>query len=143
MFKVASCVGCHVMEGQGTAIGPDLTKIEPPYKSEELLEHILEPSKKIDEKWRSYAFVMDSGIVVTGLIVKETPEAYEVAENPLAGAAPKVLLKAEIEQKQVSAVSLMPKGALDPLSREEVVDLLAYLLSKGNANDPLYDGSAK
>jgi putative heme-binding domain-containing protein len=143
MFRVASCVGCHVMEGQGTAIGPDLTKIDPPYKSEELLEHILEPSKKIDEKYRSYAFVMDSGIVVTGLVVKETPEAYEVTENPLAGAPPKVLPKAEVEQKRVSPVSLMPKGALDPLSREEVLDLLAYLLAKGNADDPLYDGSAR
>jgi putative heme-binding domain-containing protein len=143
MFKVASCVGCHVMEGQGAAIGPDLTKLEPPYKSEDLLEHILEPSKKVDEKWRSYAFVTDEGRVLTGMIVKETADAYEIVENPLADAKPKALPKANVDQKRDSPVSLMPKGALDPLTREEVVDLLAYLLAKGNANDPLYDGSAK
>ena len=29
MFQVASCVACHKLDGVGTEIGPDLTKLDP------------------------------------------------------------------------------------------------------------------
>ena len=37
-----------------------------------------------------------------------------------------------------SPVSLMPDGLLDTLNRDEVLDLIAYLLSRGDRNDPMF-----
>jgi hypothetical protein len=34
--------------------------------------------------------------------------------------------------------SLMPAGLLDQLNEEEVLDLLAYTLSRGKGNSPLF-----
>jgi hypothetical protein len=37
---------------------------------------------------------------------------------------------AELESTTPSAVSLMPQGLLDTLTRDEILDLLAYLRSR-------------
>ncbi len=35
-------------------------------------------------------------------------------------------------------VSQMPAGLLNPVSENELRDLIAYLLSQGNLNDPMF-----
>ncbi len=49
-----------------------------------------------------------------------------------------VIKKSDIEEQQPSPVSLMPKDLLKQLNQNEVLDLLAYLLSRGNPQDPLF-----
>jgi hypothetical protein len=48
------------------------------------------------------------------------------------------LKKSDIDETTASKVSLMPKELLKPLNENEVLDLLAYLLSRGNPQDPLF-----
>lgn len=93
---------------------------------------------KINEKYSTYLFDMESGQVVTGLIVGETPELVKVVENPLASTEPKLLRKAEISGRKQSPVSLMPRGLLDRLTREEILDLVAYIAAGGDASNPLF-----
>ncbi len=138
LFQVATCVSCHRMNGAGNEFGPDLTKLDPRQTPAELLRNILEPSVKINEKYSTYLFDMESGQVVTGLIVGETPELVKVVENPLASTEPKLLRKAEISGRKQSPVSLMPRGLLDRLTREEILDLVAYIAAGGDASNPLF-----
>ena len=105
---------------------------------EHLLRSMLEPSKDIDEKYLSYTFVLDSGKVITGMIVEETPETIQIVIDPLAKDSATVLQKDEIEQRQKSNISLMPQGLLDKLSREEILDLLAYAYAKGDQQHKLF-----
>jgi hypothetical protein len=44
----------------------------------------------------------------------------------------------EIEEQRPSPVSMMPAGLLNTLNRDEILDLLAYLRSGGNANDEAF-----
>ena len=37
-----------------------------------------------------------------------------------------------------SPVSMMPEGLLNTLNRDEVLDLVAYLLSRGDRNNPMF-----
>jgi putative heme-binding domain-containing protein len=142
MFQIASCVACHKMNGVGTEIGPDLTKLDPKQqKPIEILRDILEPSFRINEKYQTYVFALKSGQAVTGLVLEETPEAVKVIENPLAKAQPVVLKKAEIEERVKSPTSIMPKGLLDKLSREEILDLIAYLAAGGEEHHKLFQGA--
>src|SRR5262249_43157649 len=71
MFQVATCTACHKMNNVGVEIGPDLTKFDAKLKHSEILRDILEPSFKINEKYQSYKFELDSGKTVTGLILEE------------------------------------------------------------------------
>lgn len=140
LFKVANCVGCHKLNNEGRELGPDLTKIEPKkHTTEELLRSILEPSKEIAEKFQSHIFVLDSGKVVTGMIVSESPTEVKVLVDPLAKGEPAVLLKAEIEERRKSPTSIMPQGLLNKLTREEILDLVAYVFARGDKKNKLYE----
>jgi putative heme-binding domain-containing protein len=138
MFTVASCTACHKMDGAGKEFGPDLTKLDAKYQPVDILKHVLEPSATINEKYQTYIFSLNSGKVVTGIILEETPDAVKVIENPLLKAEAISLKKTDIDERAKSPVSVMPKGLLDKLSREEVLDLIAYLTARGNTKHELF-----
>ncbi|HUG17340.1 MAG TPA: hypothetical protein VMM56_00080, partial [Planctomycetaceae bacterium] len=96
--------------------------------------HILEPSWKINEKFQTWIFVTDEGKVVTGMVLEENDETVKLIENPLAKTPPITLRKSDVEDRKKSPTSLMPKGLLDRLRREEILDLLAYVISGGKAD---------
>lgn len=138
MFQLATCVSCHRLNEVGHEIGPDLMKLDPKLKPRDILREMLEPSKRINEDFYTYTFWLDSGIAVTGLIVEETADVVKVAENPAAESRPIVLEKAEIEDRARSTLSIMPNGLLDQLTRDEILDLIAYVISRGDRNSKLF-----
>ena len=80
----------------------------------------------------------ESRKTITGLILEETPKQIKLIENPLVKAVPIVILAGDIDTKAKSPVSVMPKGLLDKLTREEILDLVAYLTARGNRQDPIF-----
>ena len=139
LFKVANCVGCHKLNGDGRELGPDLTKIEPArHTTESLLRSLLEPSKEISEKFQSHVFALHSGKSITGMIVEEDAIQVKVLVDPLAKGDPAVIQKVDIEERQKSTVSIMPQGLLNKLTREEILDLLAYVYAKGDKKHELF-----
>lgn len=140
LFTMASCAGCHKMNGKGADVGPDLTKLNPEYSPKDVLQHILNPSLKIEKKYQSYTFVLASGRVVTGQIVKEDDSSVHVLDNPTAPEKLRVLDKDDIDERDPSKISIMPQGVLNKLTREEILDLLAYVISKGDQKAKLYSG---
>jgi putative heme-binding domain-containing protein len=141
LFQVASCVSCHKFGGAGTEIGPDLTKLDPKQDNPlEILRDILEPSLRINEKYQTYVFETKAGKLVTGLILEETKDMVKVIENPLAKAEPVILKKSDIAERTKSTTSVMPKGLLDKLTREEILDLVAYVAAKGDPKHKVFQG---
>jgi putative heme-binding domain-containing protein len=140
VFQFANCVACHQLDGKGQAVGPDLTKLDPNWSPSDVLRELLEPSKRINEKFQTYLFLLDSGKTVSGLIVEETEAHVKVLENPLARQEPTLLGKAEIEVREKSAISMMPQGLLDRLTADEILDLIAYVLARGDRQSELFQG---
>lgn len=141
LFKVANCVACHSLNNQGCVFGPDLVALDPQKKTVAyILQSILDPSKDIEKKFQSYTFLLDSGKVITGMIVAENDQQVSVVIDPLAKDKPTVLERDEIEETIKSPVSLMPEGLLNKLSREEILDLVAYVYAGGNAKHKLFEG---
>ncbi len=140
LFKVASCVACHKLNDEGRVFGPDLTKLDiKKQTTDHILRSLLEPSKDIDEKFYSYTFVLVSGKTITGMVTKETPATVEVVIDPLAKGKPTVIKKDDIDERVKSKVSIMPKGLLDKLSREEILDLIAYVYARGDKKHKLFE----
>jgi putative heme-binding domain-containing protein len=141
MFTVANCVGCHKFGGAGVEFGPDLTKIDPKQQSPiEILKDVLDPSFRINEKYQSYIFALESGKTITGLILEEKNGTVKVIENPLLKAEPVILKTSEIVAREKSPTSMMPKGLLDKLTRDEILDLIAYVASKADAKHKWFQG---
>ncbi|MBS0263146.1 MAG: HEAT repeat domain-containing protein [Planctomycetes bacterium] len=140
LFRTANCVGCHKLNGEGRELGPDLTKIEPAkHNTEHLLRSILEPSREIAEKYQSFTFVLNSGKTVVGMVVQESPQEVKVLADPLAKGDPLTLPKSEIEERVKSTTSIMPMGLLNKLTREEILDLIAYVFAKGDKKNALFE----
>jgi putative heme-binding domain-containing protein len=140
LFQVANCVACHKLNGTGFEFGPDLTKLDPKLKPADVLRDVLDPSSKINDKYYAYVIETQDGKAITGLILEETADAVKVVENPLAKTPPVVLKKSDIADRKKSPTSIMPKGLLDKLTREEVLDLLAYVIARGDPHHAVYQG---
>ncbi len=141
LFKAANCIACHKLGGEGREFGPDIATLDAKRLTPEaLLRSLIEPSAEINEKFQSHAFVLSSGSVVTGMIVGETPDSYQVLSDPMAKAEPTVIAKDDIDEEAKSTVSIMPQGLLDRLTREEILDLFAYLVAKGSREHALFSG---
>jgi putative heme-binding domain-containing protein len=135
-------VACHKFGGQGNEFGPDLTKLDPKTftSSVEVLKHVLDPSLKIDDKYATYRLVLDDDSVVTGMVVEERDGVVRVIENPLASAKPRELKAKAIASRTKAMSSIMPKGLLDKLTKDEILDLLAYVRSGADPKHRLFQG---
>ena len=140
MFKLASCFSCHKLQGEGYELGPDLLALPAEWSPIDVLNHILEPSQKIDEKFQTQIFQLVSGNTVSGIVIEEDDQTVKIVENPLLEASATMLHQDDIDARRLSDVSIMPKGLLDSLSKEEILDLLAYLIAGGDADHPIFSG---
>ncbi|MDY3561529.1 HEAT repeat domain-containing protein, partial [Gemmata sp. JC673] len=140
MFTVATCVACHKFGGQGNEFGPDLAKLDPKVfkTAADVLDHILEPSKRIDDKYAAHRFVLNDEKALVGMIVEEKDGVVKVIENPLASAKPREIKRADIAEQKKAPTSMMSKGLLDKLSRDEVLDLIAYVWSRGDPKSKFF-----
>lgn len=141
VFQIANCIACHRMNGVGYEIGPDLAKLDPKKTPEDILRSMIEPSAKIEDKYATAVFELESGKVVTGLVVEENDAEVKVVENPLTKSDAITIAKNEIADRQNSKTSAMPLGVLDRLTREEILDLLAYLIARGDARHEVFSSS--
>ena len=138
LFRTTSCVSCHKLGEAGNQFGPELAKLDAKMDALEITKHILDPSLRIEEKYRSTTIVTDDGRRLTGLVVADTPAELALVENPVASAEPVRIKKTDIEERVTSVVSIMPKGLLDKLTRDEVLDLVAYVTARGEESSALF-----
>jgi putative heme-binding domain-containing protein len=136
-YQAAQCYKCHRLNGDGGATGPDLTGAGNRFSPRDLLEAIVTPSKVISDQYRSTRIATTDGEIVSGRIIEETGEKIRVRTDPFA-TEPVEIAKTSIESRDPSPISEMPQGAINVLSKEEILDLIAYLRAAGNANDAAF-----
>jgi putative heme-binding domain-containing protein len=129
MFVVGQCYKCHQVSGSGGSVGPDLTAAGRRFNPHDLLETMIVPSKEVSDQYRATTFQMDDGRLITGRIANLAGGNYMVQTNMLDPGNFANLSVANIEDRKPSEVSMMPKGLLDTMTKDDVLDLLAYLRS--------------
>jgi putative heme-binding domain-containing protein len=122
-----NCGSCHKIGERGTAVGPDLSAIGKLRSREDLLESILEPSRRIEPKYAAYLVQTADGRSFNGLLVRrsENEVVLRDAQNKEI-----VLAANDVEALRPSRVSLMPQGQLAGLTAREAADLLEYVASR-------------
>ena len=121
------------MGNDGGVVGPDLTEVSKRFDRRAILESVLLPSKVIDEKYRSTDFNLEDGSMVSGQLAREDERNLYIRTALLTDETAMVP-KAKLKSTTASAVSPMPGGLLDALTKEEILDLLAYVESGGDPN---------
>jgi len=135
VFNDAQCIACHRYGDQGGAIGPDLTAVSIRFKRQDILEASTEPSKVLSEQYMNTVIETDDGRVISGRIMEETDERLVLKPQPLEKDTI-TIEKSEIESRKLSKVSPMPAGLLNNFSKDEILDLMAYLESFGDSKLP-------
>lgn len=124
LFRAQSCIHCHTFANGQLPKGPHLVDIGKRYKHEELIESIVDPSKKIAQGFDTWTFVMDDGKLLTGFVVLESAETVTIRQ---ADGISVELQQDKIEERIKQPVSMMPKGIVGNLTPEQLADLIAYL----------------
>ena len=138
MFTAAGCISCHNVQGQGAHVGADLSKVAEEYPGAELLRQVIDPSAKIKDEFRVVAVFLKNDERYKGMIVKREGDTIELAENLQEPTKTVSIKKSDISRMMPSDVSPMPTGLLVTLTREEILDLLAYLVSRGDPQHRAY-----
>ena len=138
LFASAKCFACHRYDNEGCAQGPDLTGISGRFNVRDLLESIVEPSKEVSDQYAAVVITLKNGKEITGRIVNETKDALTILLDPEDSTKVVEVKKSKVEELKPSLVSVMPQGALKTLNENELLDLLAYLLSRGDPRHPMF-----
>lgn len=123
VFK-KNCTTCHRLEEEGVEVGPDLLSALRTKTREGLLTDILDPSREVDPRYINYLVTNKAGRLFTGMIAAETASSITLRR---AERAEDTLLRAQIEDIQATAQSLMPDGLEMQLSKQDIADVIAYL----------------
>jgi putative heme-binding domain-containing protein len=119
-----ACSRCHRVGDEGGEVGPDLTSIGAQMEAARLAESVLFPSRSLREGYEQVQVVTRDGRVVAGLVRSESADSLTLRS---AEGRDEVVLRADIESRRRSEVSLMPDGLEATLGFEEFADLIAFL----------------
>lgn len=131
----AQCVFCHRVSANNElpagVFGPDLTQVSARFGRRDLLDHTLNPSKVIDEKYRFITVTRADGSQVTGTLESEDDERLTLRPNPLSPETVEIG-HSQITKREESPRSPMPVGLLNALKPSQILDLLAWFEAQGD-----------
>jgi putative heme-binding domain-containing protein len=136
-FIDTQCYACHRLGNAGGGVGPELTAVGSKYSRRELLESLVEPSKVISEQYQNVRVFLKDGEEVTGRLIRDAGGELVVETDPLA-LDQEIIPRGHVDEIRPSAVSAMPEGLINVLTRDDILDLLAFLESGGNADAPAF-----
>lgn len=138
MYQATQCAICHRFGAEGGAVGPDLTSVGTKFSPRDLLESIIEPSKVISDQYATSSFITKDGLMVIGKLMGEENGSLLIATSPLDPTLTTLVKKDDVTSTSPMKVSVMPPGLLNPLNQDELLDLIAYMISGGREQDPMF-----
>lgn len=138
LFGETKCFACHRFANEGGGTGPDLTQLAGRFGPRDLLESIIEPSKVISDQYAAVVVTTTTGKQHIGRIVNLHVDNIDVNTDMLDPNKLERVNRNQIESMEMSKISMMPEGLIDTLNRDEILDLVAYLYSRGDRNHKMF-----
>lgn len=125
-FSTGTCHKCHVVDGMGREIGPNLTEIGSKLSREAMFESILYPSAGISHNYEAWTVVLNSGTTVNGLLVSRTDAEIVIrGDDALVRRFP----AADVEELVKQKISLMPADLQKTMTSQELADVVEFMQS--------------
>jgi putative heme-binding domain-containing protein len=126
------CGQCHKLFGEGAEVGPELTD-NGRSTYDQLLSNVFDPSLVIGAAYQARTVLTTGGRAVTGLVVEDSPEHMILKVQ---GGKLETIPRSEIDEEKQSEQSLMPEDVEKALTRQELLDLFAYITLDRPPTDP-------
>jgi len=118
------CKSCHSLEEGKKSVGPNLSAIGSKLGKEALLEAILNPSAGIAPEFYVWILKTKTQGDVSGILAEDTPKRVTIKTET----AEEFRFKpSEITSRRRSYLSLMPEDLVNTMTKQQLVDLLAFL----------------
>lgn len=138
MFAASLCGACHSIRGTGGSIGPDLTQLGTRFSNKDILEAIIDPNKEVSDQYAATNLILKDGSTILGRLIRQDDNNYYVSQNPFAPQQIREVPKKDVLRTQKSDQSIMLPGLINNLNPDELKDLMAYLKSGGDENNPVF-----
>ena len=138
MFTAAACFTCHRFGNAGGMTGPDLTGAGGRYSPHDLLDNIINPSKVLNEQFIPIIVTKNDGTLMSGVVVNLSGDGVTL-NTDLTDPNQRVNVdRKEVKSIELSKVSPMPPMLLAMLKKDEILDLIAYVLSGGDKSNAMF-----
>ncbi len=128
MFAASGCFACHRFGNEGGMAGPDLTAAGRRYSPHDLLDQVINPSRVINEQFSAMRVLTEDGQVFSGVVVNLSGDSLTL-NTDLTNPNQRVNIdRKEVEEMSVSPVSPMPAELFSRMTKDEILDLLAYVI---------------
>ena len=117
------CTVCHVWQGTGNNLGPDLASVASA-GPEKLLVAILDPNREVAPSHTAWHVVTVEDEDLTGILLRDDPAGIVLRQ---AGGTEISLPRDRLKQIENTGRSLMPEGLEEGLDAQQLADLLAHL----------------
>ena len=120
-----NCTSCHMVNGEGGRLGPDLTRVGNRRDPDELVSDLRTPDEDVEPRWWTIRVTREDGSLVEGLRMNEDTFSLRLMdedENLWSFSKGRVRSYERIETSTMPSVDGM-------LTASEVDDLVAYLFS--------------
>jgi putative heme-binding domain-containing protein len=138
MFGAAACFACHRFGNAGGMTGPDLTGSGGRCSPHDLLDQIINPSKEINEQFAPIIVTKNNGDVVSGVVVNLNGDNVVLNTDLSNPDQRENIDRKQVKSIELSKISPMPPGLLMMLKKDEILDLLAYILSAGDKTNAMF-----
>jgi len=125
-----TCSKCHVLNGKGAKVGPDLTGIGAVQTPQYLIESVLKPSEIIVKGFETMYLMTNDGMAYNGLLVSQDEDEVVLMVDEDGAMEEYVFYPDEIAQMQKQDVSIMPGNFQDMLTTKEFYGVILFLLSQ-------------
>ena len=138
LFSTVACSACHRFVNEGGSVGPDLTGVAGRFSLHDLLESVVEPSKIISDQYQAINIHLKNGDSISGRVGNLNGSDINVIEDMFEPGNMTNVKRADIQSIEPSKVSPMPEGLLNSLQLDEIEDLMAYLLARGDRQNSMF-----
>ena len=125
-----TCSKCHVLNGKGSKVGPELTGIGAVQTPQYLIESVLKPSAVIVKGFETMYLITNDGMAYNGLLVSQDEEEVVLMVDEDGKMEEFVFYPDEIAQMQKQDVSIMPGNFSEMLTTKEFYGIISFLLSQ-------------
>ncbi len=125
-----TCSKCHVINGKGAKVGPDLTGIGAVQTPQYLIESVLKPSSVIVKGFETMYLMTNDGMAYNGLLVSQDEEEVVLMVDEDGVMEEYVFYPDEIAQMQKQDISIMPGNLSEMLTTKEFYGIISFLLSQ-------------
>ena len=136
MFAAAACFTCHRFGNEGGMTGPDLTAAGRRYSAHDFIDQVINPSKVINDQFSAVTVVTESGKTYSGVVTNLNGDTLTLNTDLTDPNLRVEIDRKTIEELEPSKISPMPANLFALLTKDEILDLLAYVLSGG---EPAHD----